>query len=564
MPQLIRPRALPVFLLLVCFAHIGFASGQTPVKYESTLVRFKSRDCPNKDNFAGTSVSIGGARAVSDASKGGDVLVDLSPADYMVSNLTEPGQPNAKLVAVRVLVGNTLIKEYPANENGMANIALEESMFGNAGARQVIDIIIANDCDAGAGPTVESTPEEKKVDVILKSLECDKGDYKGYTVYLNDHAVTPDGEDVASNVPLKSGRYSVRVSAPGFPEAKVKSVSIYRPGREVYFRKDANSSGAVEDFTLEDDLWDGATSTRVPTVFIYTAGDCVSAYEPPLQRLGGSPQIRVAEIEGRVTVFKDGNAAAESQLAKGSTIEDEQVVYTRPGARVELIASDKRLFILGGKTVVKFVIKKGADGTWGISADIRAAEQFTVRHVGFVKGEGGYVWKVLTPTATVTEKGTVYNVTFDESSKVTTVGVEQGQVLVTPSNSSLRQFTLDEHQKADVFGDHVSAISPYFATDSRTGGGIFDNTFLLVGVGVACLFVLLILPIGGYIIYRVLWRTPPPPPAYTQTGPKASRPAPHKASARNAPAVMRCPNPKCRIVARPGKEFCNACGTSLR
>jgi hypothetical protein len=572
MPLLIRTRALPFLLLLVCLAFVGFALGQTPQKYDSTIVRFKSRDCPNKDNFAGTSVSIGGAKAVSDASKGGDVLVDLGPADYMVSNLTEPGQPNAKLVAVRVLLGNTLIREYPANENGMANIALEENIFGHTDARQVIDVITANDCDTGTGPTVESTPEEKKVDVILKSLECDKGNYKSYTVYLNDQTVTPNGEDVANNVPLKSGRYSVKVSVPDFPETKVASISIYRPSREVYFRKEANSSGAVEDFILEDDLWDGATSTKIPGIFIYTAGDCTTAYEPPMQRLGGSPQIRVSAVEGRVTIFKDGNSAAESQLVKGSIIEDEQVVYTRPGARVELIASDKRLFILGGKTVVKFVIKKGSDGTWGISADIRAAEQFTVRHVGYVKGEGGYVWKVLTPTATVTEKGTIYDVTFDESSKVTTVGVEQGQVLVTPSSSSLKPFTLDEHQKADVFENRVSAIAPYSGADNKTGGGFFGSTLIWVSVGVAGLFVFLILPIGGYIIYRVLWRTPPTKPAYTPTGHKAHSSTPYRAPSkgasrtpsRNASAGVRCPNPKCRRAARPGKEFCNSCGTSLR
>src|SRR5689334_2213631 len=124
MPQLIRPRALPVFLLLVCFVFVGFALSQTPPQYDRTLVRFKSKDCPSKDDFAGTSVSIGGAKAVSD--KGGDVLIDLGPADYMVSNLVEPGHPNAKLVAVRVLLGNTLIKEYPVNESGMANIVMEQ------------------------------------------------------------------------------------------------------------------------------------------------------------------------------------------------------------------------------------------------------------------------------------------------------------------------------------------------------------------------------------------------------------------------------------------------------
>lgn len=579
MPQLIRPLALPIFLLLVCFALAGFALSQTPQTYDKTIVRFKSRDCPSKDNFAGTSVSIGGAKAVSDA-KGGDVLVDLGPADYMVSNLVEPGHPNAKLVAVRVLLGSTLIKEYPANESGMANIALEERIFGQSGARQVIDIITANDCDTGTGPTVESTPEDRKVDVILKSVECDKQDFRGYTAHFNGQPVVTDSGDIVSNVSLTNGRYRVRISAPGFPNAKLSSLSVYRPNKEVYVRRDANSVGEVDDLTLEGDLWEGASATARPVIFLYTVGDCAStSYEPPAQRLGGPPQIRIASVTGHVTVFNESRPDGESEAVKGSFVEDMQVVYTRPGARVELVASDKRLFILGGKTVVKFVIRKDAGGTWSITADIKTSEQFTVRHVGYVKGEDGYVWKVITPTASVKEEGTIYNVIYDESSKVTTVGVEQGSVTVTPVNASLKPFTLNEGRKADVSADRVSPVTPYSPADDRLsdGGGSY-NVILIVGVGAAAVFVLILLPIGGYVVYRVLWRTPPKP-AYTPTAGKAGAPPQLKAPVRDARVRARndasararhdasrgrCPNPNCRRAGRTGRKFCATCGTRMR
>ncbi|MDT7778623.1 MAG: hypothetical protein QOC99_1135 [Acidobacteriota bacterium] len=551
--------ALLLLPLLASFVLGGFVWAQTPGQLDSTVVMFKSKDCPDKDDFPGTTINVGGARAVSDAAKGGWAYIDLTPGDHMISGLQEPGNPHAKLASVRVLLGNVLIKEYAVSTSGTANITMDESLFGKTYARPVIEIITENDCARRSGDEKEEpAQEDRRVDVVLKSLECNKGSYKGYTIYMNDQKVEPDGDDLASNVPLKSGRYRVRISVPGYPGAKVASVSVYRPDQEVYLQKSADAVGELDDFTLEDDLWGGATSTKMPVIFLYMVGDCPASYEPPAQRLGAPPQIRVVAVEGQVTVFKDDHPEAESQAVKGSMIEDQQVVYTRPGARVELVASDKRLFILGGKTVVKFVIRKNPDGTWGITSDLRAAEQFTVRHVGYVKGGEGYEWKVLTPTATVTEKGTVYSVTYDENSKVTTVGVEQGQVTVTPANTTLKPFTLDEHKKADVSDSRVSAVVPYVMAEGQ-GGGLFDNTLLLVGVGIAGLLVVLILPVAAYLIYRALRRTPPHP-AYAPAGREAGA----SPSARNAPASRRCPNQNCGHSTRAGKKFCPACGTTMR
>jgi ferric-dicitrate binding protein FerR (iron transport regulator) len=45
---------------------------------------------------------------------------------------------------------------------------------------------------------------------------------------------------------------------------------------------------------------------------------------------------------------------------------------------------------------------------------------------------------VKTPTATISDKETNYTVIYDTSTKVTTVGVEEGKVEVTPANSSLQ------------------------------------------------------------------------------------------------------------------------------
>ena len=88
-----------------------------------------------------------------------------------------------------------------------------------------------------------------------------------------------------------------------------------------------------------------------------------------------------------------------------------------------------------------------------------------VRHVTSETRKDGPIWKILTRTAAITHKDTVYTVTYNEDSKATTVEVGQGQVTVTPTNTSLNPFTLADHQMVDVFEDRVSSISPFSPAD---------------------------------------------------------------------------------------------------
>ena len=143
--------------------------------------------------------------------------------------------------------------------------------------------------------------------------------------------------------------------------------------------KKAYITGELE-FMLEEDFW-SATALSNPGIYLYTMRDCPPSYEPPISRVGDDiidaiPQlVKVANVKGKVTVFTDGESSkVESELEIGSMILDQQVVYTRPGGRAELVTSDKRLFILGEATVVKFNVRKKEDGTLERDLDERAGK----------------------------------------------------------------------------------------------------------------------------------------------------------------------------------------------
>ena len=241
-------------------------------------------------------------------------------------------------------------------------------------------------------------------------------------------------------------------------------------------------------------------------------------YEPPIQRLDAPPQIKVVSLKGKVFVGKD-NSDDESLVTVGSMIEDQQIIRTRPDASVELVASDKRLFILKEGAVVKFIIIKKPDGTWGMYVSTRA-KTIETRHVRYDRhGRKGYEWKIVTATAIITHNDTVYTVAYNEDSKSTTVAVEQGEVIVTPTNTSLNPITLAAHQMVDIFEDRVSSISPY-SPDSpvadpkgiltKESGGLFNRPLFLVGIGGAALIGLLVRA-GITFLYRRANRAPVQP-----------------------------------------------------
>jgi hypothetical protein len=551
--------------LIVSFLLGGFAMAQTPEK-KTIGVRFISSQCSGKSDFAGTSISIDGIKV--EMKQGSQTYIQLAPGTHVISDLSEQDYPNAKIARVRVGFAGRSSGDY-LPISGSVTVTLEERLFSIPSQIAGIDIFTENDCgDEKTGQEEESQEEDKTVWLIPTSYDCDKESYEGYSINIDGHPIKLDSNHVA--VPLRKGKHRISISVQGYPEAKIKMANILRPNREKYFgTREADNLGEI-DLEMDQDLWDGATATHLPAVFLYTTGDCPPSYEPPLQRLDGPPRVKVVSVEGKVTISND-KSDNESQATIGSMVEDQQIIYTRPGASVQLVASDKRLFLLPGSTVVKFSISKNSTGTWEINCEQRSGA-IGVRHVGYDRNAPkGYEWKILTPTAAITEKGTVYTVTYDEKSNVTTVGVEQGQVEITPTNTSLNAFTLDDHKMLDIFEGRVSTITPYFtAADPKglnfgtaNGGSLLDNKLLIVGIAGGGLLGFLIFVVVIYLIYRLLKRTPARSafqpagfnPQATPSGPTPKRDA--------AASSRRCPNPNCGNMVRAGKKFCTACGTSV-
>ena len=137
---------------------------------------------------------------------------------------------------------------------------------------------------------------------------------------------------------------------------------------------------------------------------------------------------------------------------------------------------------------------------------------------------------------------------------LTSVGVEEGKVEVTPANTSLKPLTLGANQQLQVSESSVSAIIHYSGESARATG-----ILLYVGIGAAALVGLLVLGAGITFLYRRANRAPAQP-AFQQSGIKVEATPANFVSPAVATSEWRCPNPQCGKLVPAGKRFCTACG----
>ena len=139
------------------------------------------------------------------------------------------------------------------------------------------------------------------------------------------------------------------------------------------------------------------------------------------------------------------------------------------------------------------------------------------------------------------------------------MAAEQGEVRVTPTNTSLAPFTLKGRQMADVSAADVSPVTSLRNAGEPAGdrgGSLFGDNLLWVGVGIGGLLVLVLLSLLVFLIYRLL--NPKPVQLVSQPSAKRANPTPGVAA-----QMRRCPHPRCGKMVRSNKKFCSACGRSL-
>jgi hypothetical protein len=149
-------------------------------------------------------------------------------------------------------------------------------------------------------------------------------------------------------------------------------------------------------------------------------------------------------------------------------------------------------------------------------------------------------------------------VSYDETTKQTTVGVAEGEVKVFPANDTLQPATLTAQQQIKVTNNNISQITAY----TGDGSGVKAARILLyVGIAVASLLVLGAL----FFFFRRQHRLAMQP---------AFHPAGMNPTGWNAPPVdvvspvfdkplPQCPNPRCGKEALVGQKVCASCGTQL-
>ncbi|MDT5121306.1 MAG: hypothetical protein QOC96_788 [Acidobacteriota bacterium] len=342
--------------------------------------------------------------------------------------------------------------------------------------------------------------------------------------------------------------------------AKISKVEVYRAfqKRELVGTYPADEKGYAT-VTLDNSLW---KDNNVPYVKVYVERLC---------------DLRFATIEffqGQVDVALnvEGFKSEPQPAQAGMELFKKDLIKIGPGSSVQLKSQ-------GGIYLIRISVPKDAqpahlnigtvitaEGRKFIEASTDSTVNIEVQRVVVAPPPQPMPDNnalpepmpvdVKTPTLTTTDKQTNYMVSYDEKTNTTTVGVEEGEVEITPTNSSLKPVTLAANQQVEVTEKSVSAITSYSGSGSKTG-----RVLLYVGIGVVSLLALVAMLFFFRRQHRLAMQ-----PAYFPTG---VNPAGWNAPTANVvPPVVenvsqKCPNPQCGKDVPADKEFCAHCGTRL-
>jgi len=308
----------------------------------------------------------------------------------------------------------------------------------------------------------------------------------------------------------------------------------------------ADESGKAK-VNLERGMWVGA---NMPEIGVYVTGLCGEVGY--IDNFSGEVWIDAPNETSRKATYR-------TQVRVGETIR------TLTGSSVDLKTYNNYLIKIGERTTLRAALTKTATGIrylerfeleFGNIQIIRLVEEKTQSNQSSPKPSG---INVKTPTATITDKETNYTVSYNESSKSTTVGVVEGKVEIVPINTSLQPVTLAANQQIQVTENNVSSITAY---TPNGGGGNTAQVLLYVGIGVASLLALA----GLLFFFRRQHRRAMQPASHWGGMNPAGRGAPPAHDV--APPVVNqdrqsCPNPQCGKELPSGQMFCAHCGTRL-
>lgn len=468
--------------------------------------------------------------------------------------VTVAGNPN--VIVDRVVVGTSEENKrtYPGDLDGYADVDFNANLD-----EPTVFVYLSGLC----ADDTKDVEKEKPITLSLTTFDCGlTPQWSGLVVKIGQIELAAESAEEATSglaagqsmgrlkeAKITPGRLEISVSSTNFPRTRIGKVSVARffhasDGRDQLkgsedYAPDASGHVWVD---LDRSLWE--KNSRFGSVFLTVElmGNCedpmvdtsqfgiftvksvsgeMEAQQPLLKNAPGpsSPRVGVRYTKGTfIKTGKDGLIVLESEYKHKITIYSSTEVrlddLMTPTGRKLLTASMKR-----GRIKIE---RKGSD-LQGSSTNS----------------------SVQTGSATVDSDHTIYDVSYEESTKVTTVNVDEGRVQVFPRNESLQSVTLNANEQVQVSDNRVIRGR---VTLART------PLLLYVGIGIGGLVVLIVLIVIIYLIYRSLKGSASQPVAVR---PRMWHAPPQQAGHRP------CPNPRCRALMPTTTNFCGVCGSTL-
>jgi hypothetical protein len=254
--------------------------------------------------------------------------------------------------------------------------------------------------------------------------------------------------------------------------------------------------------------------------------------------------------ETLATVTRDGQ---EIEAQKGMQLYEADRVRTQANCKMALnLTNGKGLTFaaLGVAEATDFEIRLLALGKpnrfeFAVQSGQLRSEVFSER--------GPTQFRISAPTATASVTGTVFTTGYDVQAQASTVAVEQGAVLVTPTNADLQAVTLNAGQQVKVMANSVGPVATY----SPNKSSILAGKLLYIGIGAGLLVLILITALIASRSKRS---------SITRQGlPQAPRPGtvatpPPGSTLQPFLTIAQAFCDKCGAQLKPGKPFCTTCG----
>ncbi len=164
----------------------------------------------------------------------------------------------------------------------------------------------------------------------------------------------------------------------------------------------------------------------------------------------GSSGITVGRVVGEVELIREGTGHVT--VCGGEAVNELDRIYTGMGAQVELILADGSRVVVEELTDVKVARMVHDPGSVTTRLWVKAGEiDADVLPRSGLRSD----FKCQTPTATCSVRGTRFKARFDRQQFATRFDVEEGKVLVTPTNTSLRPRELTAGEWIIVYRDRI-------------------------------------------------------------------------------------------------------------